>query len=60
MKKLILTFAFVAVAQLGFAQEDPAFKADVLKVVQRSSGAQIEGAKKQILGMIQKINKLHF
>ena len=46
MKKLILTFAFVAVAQLGFAQEDPAFKADVLKVVQRSSGAQIEGAKK--------------
>ena len=52
MKKLILTFAFVAVAQLGFAQEDPAFKADVLKVVQRSSGAQIEGAKKQILGMI--------
>ena len=32
MKKLILTFAFVAVAQLGFAQEDPAFKADVLKL----------------------------
>ena len=52
MKKLILTFAFVAVAQLGFAQEDAAFKADVMKVVQRSSGAQIEGAKKQILGMI--------
>lgn len=52
MKKLILTFAFVAVAQLGFAQEDAAFKADVMKVVQRSSGAQIEAGKKQILGMI--------
>jgi ethanolamine utilization microcompartment shell protein EutL len=53
MKKLILTFAFVAVAQFGFAQEDAAFKADVMKVIERSgSGGQMNSAKKQILGMI--------
>ena len=53
MKKLILTFAFVAVAQFGFAQEDAAFKADVMKVIERSgSGGQMNSAKKQILAMI--------
>jgi hypothetical protein len=53
MKKLILTFALVIVAQFGFSQEDAAFKADVLKVIERSgSGGQMNSAKKQILGMI--------
>lgn len=60
MKKLILTFVFVAVAQIGFAQEDAAFKADVLKVVQKSSGSQIEAAKKQILGMIPEAKQASF
>jgi uncharacterized protein len=60
MKKLILTFAFVAVAQFGFAQEDAAFKADVMKVVQKSSGSQIEAAKKQILGMIPEAKQASF
>lgn len=53
MKKLILTLAFVAVAQFGFAQEDAAFKADVMKVIEKSgSGGQMASAKKQILAMI--------
>lgn len=60
MKKLILTFIFAAVAQIGFAQEDAAFKADVLKVVQKSSGSQIEAAKKQILGMIPEAKQASF
>lgn len=60
MKKLILTFVFAAVAQIGFAQEDAAFKADVLKVVQKSSGSQIEAAKKQILGMIPEAKQASF
>lgn len=60
MKKLILTFAFVAIAQFGFAQEDAAYKADVMKVVQRSSGGQIEAAKKQILAMIPEAKQASF
>jgi len=60
MKKLILTFVFVAVAQFGFAQEDATFKADVMKVVQRSSGGQIEAAKKQILAMIPEAKQASF
>ncbi len=60
MKKLILTFAFVAIAQFGFAQEDAAFKADVMKVVQKNSGGQIEAAKKQILAMIPEAKQASF
>lgn len=54
MKKLILTFALVLVAQFGFSQEvDQAFKNDVLKVIERSGASgQMASAKKQILGMI--------
>lgn len=53
MKKLILTIAFVAVAQFGFAQEDAAFKKDVMKVIEKGeTGAQMATVKKQILGMI--------
>jgi hypothetical protein len=52
MKKLILTFAIVLVAQLGMAQ-DAAFKADVKKVIQMTgASAQIDVAKKQIIAMI--------
>jgi hypothetical protein len=54
MKKLILTFALLLVAQFGFSQAvDEAFKKDVMKVIERSgSGGQMASAKKQILGMI--------
>lgn len=52
MKKIVLSFLFVLVAHLGFAQ-DAAFKADVLKVIKASgSTAQMESAKKQIMAMI--------
>lgn len=54
MKKLILTFAFLVIAQFGFSQTvDEAFKKDVMKVIERSgSGGQLAAAKKQILTMI--------
>jgi len=54
MKKLILTFALLLIAQFGFSQAvDEAFKKDVLKVIERSgAGGQMASAKKQILGMI--------
>jgi uncharacterized protein len=61
MKKLILTFALVLVAQFGFSQEDAAFKADVMKVIQLSgSGGQMAAAKKQVLAMIPEAKQAAF
>ncbi len=55
MKKLILTIAFIAVAQFAFAQEDAAFKAEVMKVIEKSGSAgQMNSAKKQFLATIPK------
>lgn len=52
MKKVILTFAFVLITQIGFAQDD-AFKKDVMKVLEMSgSAAQMKLAKDQVLKMI--------
>ncbi len=52
MKKAILTFAFVLVTQIGFAQ-DEAFKKDVMKVLEMSgSASQMKLAKDQILKMV--------
>lgn len=52
MKKLILSLAFLFIAQLGMAQDD-AFKKDVLRVIEMSgSGSQMKLAKDQILKMI--------
>lgn len=52
MKKLILTFALLLVAQFGFSQAvDEAFKKDVLKVIERS-GSGLSSYKKQILASI--------
>ena len=53
MKKLILAFAFLLVANLGMAQNKDAFKADVLKMIQLTGSAgQMKMAKDQILKMI--------
>jgi uncharacterized protein len=53
MKKTILTIAFVALAQMGFAQEDAAFKSDVIKVIEKSgSGNILSSYKDQILQTI--------
>ncbi len=61
MKKFILTFALVLVAQFGFSQEDAAFKADVDKVIQLSgAGGQMASAKKQVLAMIPEDKKAAF
>ena len=55
MKKLILTFAFVLVAQLGMAQANEAFKKDVLKMIELTGSAgQMKMAKEQILKMVPK------
>jgi hypothetical protein len=52
MKKLIVTFALVLVAQVGFSQED-AFKKDVLKVIEMSGSTNaMKSAKNQILKMV--------
>jgi hypothetical protein len=52
MKKLLLTIAFILVAQIGMAQ-DAAFKADVLKVIKISgSTATMDAVKKQVLAMV--------
>ena len=60
MKKLIVTFAFVLAAQVGFAQ-DAAFKNDVKKVIEMTgASAQIDVAKKQILGMIPEAKQAAF
>lgn len=60
MKKLIVTFAFVLAAQVGFAQ-DAAFKNDVKRVIEMTgASAQIDVAKKQILGMIPEAKQAAF
>lgn len=60
MKKLIVTFALVLAAQVGFAQ-DAAFKNDVKKVIEMTgASAQIDVAKKQILGMIPEAKQAAF
>ena len=52
MKKFILTAAFLLVAQLGMSQ-DATFKADVLKVIEKSGAAgQIKSVKDQVIGSI--------
>ncbi len=52
MKKLIVTFVLVLVAQVGFSQED-AFKKDVLKVIEMSGSTNaMKSAKNQILKMV--------
>ena len=61
MKKFILTFAFVCIAQLGFSQVDEAFKKDVLKVIENSGAAnQMKAAKGQILKMIPEAKQAVF
>lgn len=61
MKKFILTFAFVCIAQLGFSQVDEAFKKDVLKVIENSGAAnQMKAAKGQILKMIPEAKQAAF
>ncbi|MEW5676986.1 DUF2059 domain-containing protein [Flavobacterium enshiense] len=53
MKKLILAFAFLLVANFGMAQAKDAFKADILKMIQLTGSAgQMKMAKDQILKMI--------
>lgn len=61
MKKMILTLAFVCIAQLGFSQVDEAFKKDVLKVIENSGAAnQMKAAKGQILKMIPEAKQAAF
>lgn len=60
MKKIIVTFLFILIAQLGFSQEE-AFKEDCIKVIKMSGAtAQMESAKKQIMGMIPEEKKAEF
>lgn len=60
MKNFFLTVALVLVAQLGFAQDD-VYKADAVKVLKLSgSGATMDAAKKQILGMIPEAKQAAF
>lgn len=62
MKKLILTIAFLVVAQFGFSQAvDEAFKKDVIKVIELSgSGGQLSAAKKKVITMIPEDKKAAF
>ena len=58
---MILTLAFVCIAQLGFSQVDEAFKKDVLKVIENSGAAnQMKAAKGQILKMIPEAKQAAF
>ena len=60
MKKLIVTFALVLVAQVGFSQDD-AFKKDVLKVIEMSGSTNaMKAAKDQILKMVPKEKQAAF
>lgn len=60
MKKLIVTFALVLVAQIGFSQDD-AFKKDVLKVIEMSGSTNaMKAAKDQILKMVPKEKQAAF
>ncbi len=60
MKKIIVTVAFLAVANFGMAQ-DATFKPDVLKVIQMSGGAaSMELAKDQVSKMIPEAKRAAF
>ncbi len=60
MKKIIITFAFVLVAQLGMAQ-DEAYKKDIMRVVENSATVnQIKAIKSQILKQIPEDKKAAF
>jgi len=60
MKKIILAVAFVLATQFVVAQ-DPAFKADVLKVIKISGAtAQMDLAKKQIMAMVAEAKQAEF
>jgi uncharacterized protein len=61
MKKLILAFALVLVANLGMAQVNEAFKKDVLKMIELTgSASQMKMAKDQILKMVPKEKQAAF
>jgi len=60
MKKVLLSIAFVLIAQMSMAQEDN-LKADVLKLISISGAdAQMKVIKPQILNMIPAGNKENF
>ncbi len=60
MKKLVFAVIFALIATVGFAQEK-ASREDVNKVIERSGAAgQMNAAKKQIIGMIQKDKQAAF
>lgn len=60
MKKIIITVAFMLVAQLGMAQ-DEAYKKDIMKVVENSATVnQIKALKSQILKQIPEDKKAAF
>lgn len=60
MKKLLYTIALVFVAHVAMAQDD-VYKADAIKVLKLSgSGATMDSAKKQILGMIPEAKQAAF
>lgn len=60
MKKIIITFSLVLVAQLGMAQ-DAAYKKDILRVVENSpTVSQIKSIKSQILKQIPDDKKAAF
>jgi uncharacterized protein len=61
MKKLILAFAFLLVANLGMAQTNEAFKTDVMKMIQLTGSAgQMKMAKDKILTMVPKEKQAAF
>lgn len=60
MRKIVITIAFMFVAHLSFAQ-DPAFKADVLKVIEQSgSTGPMTMAKEQIMQNIPLTKRADF
>lgn len=52
MKKLFFVFALVLVANLGSAQTNDAFKADVMKILKVTGSSQIKMIKNQVLKMV--------
>jgi hypothetical protein len=61
MKKFLIAVAFAFVSQIGFAQQDEAFKKDVMKVIEMSGAAnQMKSAKEQILQMVPKDKQAAF
>jgi hypothetical protein len=61
MKKLIVTFALVLVANFGMAQANDAFKKDVMKMIELTGSAnQMKMAKDQILKMVPKEKQAAF